>query len=642
MTAGILGTGPPRIWGRLVTAAAVAMVGVLLLSTPASPLGFTSRDRSLAQPPASRQGFPELPAALPAMIHSAAGGTGQWVNVTAGVSVQPSPRSYAAVAWDAKDQEYLLFGGESNGVILNDTWVYRAGAWAHLRTSPTPPARYGAGLVFDPVDNYTVLFGGNGSSGPVPGTWEFVGGTWTHLIPVTPYASRSFPAMAFDPAVGMIVLFGGFVPNNDSAPTEGYVSGAWKIIEGNQETTHPYPPDPAGASMAYDANSGQFILFGGRDLNEVGPADLNTTWEFNWSGAPVTGSGFWMKVATPTAPSPRFDAALAFDGTDGVLVLFGGQTASGLLLSDTWTWNGTAWTNISTAVAGPGPRVGVGFAPAPEPGVASTGPLPLLLVGGNGTAGTTLGDSWYFGNLTFAVFPPRPAAPGVDVGVTERISVLAFGANSGAYSYSWKLPGGCSGGNTSLVTCLLTSPGKPSASVNVSDGASVAELVGPISWYVNATPTISALTIGPSPDAVGLPMYVNTTVKGGTPPFTYRFTGLPAGCKGADSSSFLCYPPTAGRFTINVNVTDADGEVASYSSYASVVPGNSVGSAPSDYTLGILAVLGLLALIGIVIWVARRRTRTRPPPEESPAAPAPSARVPNPQTPSPPPATGDR
>jgi hypothetical protein len=37
-------------------------------------------------------------------------------------------------------------------------------------------------------------------------------------------------------------------------------------------------------------------------------------------------------------------AAMAYDADAGVVVLFGGAGASNLVSSATWTWDGTTWT----------------------------------------------------------------------------------------------------------------------------------------------------------------------------------------------------------------------------------------------------------------------------------------------------------
>jgi hypothetical protein len=41
---------------------------------------------------------------------------------------------------------------------------------------------------------------------------------------------------------------------------------------------------------------------------------------------------------------------MAYDDATGTVVLFGGETAAGTYLNDTWTWDGTTWTEQFPAV----------------------------------------------------------------------------------------------------------------------------------------------------------------------------------------------------------------------------------------------------------------------------------------------------
>ncbi len=79
-------------------------------------------------------------------------------------------------------------------------------------------------------------------------------------------------------------------------------------------------------------------------------------------GAPSSSAG---------TPPARLDAAMAYDSTAGVTVMFGGVDASGKPLTDTWTWNGSAWT---TATHGPASLVGLRMVDDPADGG-------LLLIG---------------------------------------------------------------------------------------------------------------------------------------------------------------------------------------------------------------------------------------------------------------------
>ena len=110
------------------------------------------------------------------------------------------------------------------------------------------------------------------------------------------------------------------------------VSGATPTPTWTQLDPATSPSARSGAAMAYDASTGQLVLFGGSTSSS---SLVNDTW--TWNGAT------WTQLTPATSPSARYGAAMAYDASTGQLVLFGGGNASGVL-ADTWTWNGTTWT----------------------------------------------------------------------------------------------------------------------------------------------------------------------------------------------------------------------------------------------------------------------------------------------------------
>ncbi|MBL8751411.1 MAG: hypothetical protein JNK78_19805 [Planctomycetes bacterium] len=89
-----------------------------------------------------------------------------------------------------------------------------------------------------------------------------------------------------------------------------------------------------GHSMAFDSARGRSVLFGGFVTGGILVGD---TWE--WDGAS------WIQVAT-TGPSARSYHAMAYDSLRGRTVLFGGN--DGGVPGDTWEWDGIAWTQVAT------------------------------------------------------------------------------------------------------------------------------------------------------------------------------------------------------------------------------------------------------------------------------------------------------
>ena len=81
-------------------------------------------------------------------------------------------------------------------------------------------------------------------------------------------------------------------------------------------------------STAYDAATQEVLLLG---LQEGG----DETW--TWNGTT------WTEVFPPHNPPERSSASMAYDAENGTIVLFGGFGGSGVL-GDTWTWNGSDWS----------------------------------------------------------------------------------------------------------------------------------------------------------------------------------------------------------------------------------------------------------------------------------------------------------
>jgi hypothetical protein len=81
--------------------------------------------------------------------------------------------------------------------------------------------------------------------------------------------------------------------------------------------------------MAYDSAHAQVMLFGGGDKG----GHLGDTW--TWDGTD------WTERRPSHSPQVRKVHAMAYDAARARVLLFGGSF--GDRLSDTWTWDGTDW-----------------------------------------------------------------------------------------------------------------------------------------------------------------------------------------------------------------------------------------------------------------------------------------------------------
>jgi hypothetical protein len=108
----------------------------------------------------------------------------------------------------------------------------------------------------------------------------------------------------------------------------------------------PSPHPRQAMGMAYDTADGRVVMFGGS-----GNGYLDDTW--TWDGTD------WTQQHPAHAPHHRYDAAMVYDAAHRQVVLFGGF--GNHYLGDTWTWDGTDWTQQHPAHA-PSHRSGAGMA----------------------------------------------------------------------------------------------------------------------------------------------------------------------------------------------------------------------------------------------------------------------------------------
>jgi hypothetical protein len=253
----------------------------------------------------------------------------------------PSVRYGAAMAYDASNGTTVLFGGNVLGYPQNDTWTWNGTTWTQQSPSTSPSARVGASMAYDANTGTVVLFGGNNNSSDLNDTWTWNGTTWTGPISAPAGLTARFNAsMAYDANTGTVVLFGG-------SSSSGNLNDTWTWDGTTLTWTGPVAA-PSGltprsqAMMAYDASNGTVALFGGAGSGIA----LGDTWTWN---------GTWTKQSPAVSPSARLAAAMAYDPVSGMVVLFGGSDGSSHYTeSDTWTWNGTTWTQQTTVGTPPG------------------------------------------------------------------------------------------------------------------------------------------------------------------------------------------------------------------------------------------------------------------------------------------------
>jgi hypothetical protein len=269
-----------------------------------------------------------------------------WTNVTPSApgDVNPDPRFKPAMACDPARNRVVLFGGVRGEHELDDTWEWDGTKWTKPPASgPSPPGRHHHAMAYDPINKVILLFGGFSGSGADPDhrdlddTWGWNGTVWIKYTPVTSPGAREAHAMAVDTSRMVVVLFGGAhtdAPFFKYSDTWEWNGAQWAEIQLSPNIPTNSPPSKRGGhAMAYNEKVRRLVLFGG--LTESAQFKNDS---YHWNVAP-TGTKRWQQYkSSATAPSGRYDHAMAYDSRRSCLVMFGGRDANSpaLPLGDTW------------------------------------------------------------------------------------------------------------------------------------------------------------------------------------------------------------------------------------------------------------------------------------------------------------------
>ncbi len=166
---------------------------------------------------------------------------------------------------------------------------------------------------------------------------------WTDLssLPGSP-SPRLGMAAAANLYTGEILFVGGAFGTQLYAESWILDGNKWRLVSLGLPTARWRP------SVAFNPLTAKFIVFGGGNRSSL----FADTWILDgsaWSQIPATAQG----------PVGRTGAGLAFDPVRGRILMQGGEgTAGGSgRMSDTWSWDGSSWTQLSpstvpTAAAG--------------------------------------------------------------------------------------------------------------------------------------------------------------------------------------------------------------------------------------------------------------------------------------------------
>jgi hypothetical protein len=175
--------------------------------------------------------------------------------------------------------------------------------------------------------------------------------------------------------------------------------------------------------MAFDGAAGNVVLFGG--LGSTGTYQSDT---WTWDGTT------WTQQFPPVSPPARNQMGMVYDAATQTVVLFGGSSAGGGLLGDTWTWDGIVktWTQQNPA-ASPSART----APMAYDAATKT----VVLFGGSNDSGTVqFTDTWTWNGTTWTQQSPASAPSARTLAsmtyATNLGRVVLFGGYAGIWEDS--------------------------------------------------------------------------------------------------------------------------------------------------------------------------------------------------------------
>lgn len=230
-------------------------------------------------------------------------------------------------------------------------------------------------------------------------------------------------------------------------------------------------------------------------------------------------------------------------------------------------------------------------------------------------------------NLTVQTGPPPPltiasftiAPPTLTLGETANLTVqMGPGSVASAVTYSG-LPSGCASASALSLVCTPTVPGSFEVTAVVQGpGGTSAQASASLTVLPPPTPPvlrITAFVAVPTEPRVGDSLSWVAVVQGGALPYTYRYSGLPAGCPAPEADAGSCVLTAAGTLVVTLNVTDAAGTSVSDTVAWSVLSAPATaasGPNPSWPLLGAAAAAAFIAGAAAVLVGLRRRGRSPP------------------------------
>jgi hypothetical protein len=215
--------------------------------------------------------------------------------------------------------------------------------------------------------------------------------SWSDVTPGPSNPPSAGGPIAYDPATGDMVM-------TEASSSGSVASWSWDGKVWTDQTPALATMDLTNSTLlAYDSATSQLVaVAGGATWTWAG-----SSWTQADASAPATDSGYFQ---APTS-------SMAFDDASNQLILVSDQLSEGDQTEQTWTWDGSTWTQLSPNVNPPArgaPSL------AYDPAVASTGGL-VLFGGYVGSASES--DTWVWDGSDWSAQSVATSPPGRAYGV---------------------------------------------------------------------------------------------------------------------------------------------------------------------------------------------------------------------------------
>jgi hypothetical protein len=247
----------------------------------------------------------------------------------------PPPSRAALMAFDPTTATVILYLDEvhssscpRDGCAGPETWSWDGNNWQQ-KDQAVGPHTAGVELALDPTLKSPLLLTDSGSCATT--AWRWTGATWIRATTAPGPARSAAEDLITDPASGHLELittsYSGYGPIGDGPPERCTTQASTWQWNGSSWHEQPFAtPGPTGPfTGATDDFSGQIVVF----------TDSGETW--------TSDSGAWVRQHPRHSPTARISPSMVFDGAHHKVLLFGGFDGQ-RPLEDTWTWDGSDWT----------------------------------------------------------------------------------------------------------------------------------------------------------------------------------------------------------------------------------------------------------------------------------------------------------